>query len=408
MYPFRRIVCLFQVSLILLFAHCGGKPKVEADFSKLGWTEIVHEARGETLRMIMWQGDPLINRYMKEYIEPALKNEYGITLSITGGQGNAIVSMVMNEKEAGKKESDVDICWINGETFYQLRQVDGLYGPFVSQLPNSVYIDFDNPSIKYDFQKPVEGMECPWGNVQLCLIYNSEKVTDPPKNRAALAQFVKAYPGKFTIANDFTGLTFLKSVLIDIAGGPGELKGNFDSLKYCKYSAELWHYINSIKVDFWKQGKTFPSSTAMMHQLFGQGELYITMSNNDGEVDNKVEQGIFPKFARSYVLDAGTIQNSHYLGILKNSPHQAAAMVAINFMISPEAQLEKQKPLVWGDGTVLQTRKLPAGFAEKFDSLQERQYGPRRQAIQGKALMELDPQYMIRMNDDFKKYVIEQ
>ena len=44
-----------------------------------------------------------------------------------------------------------------------------------------------------------------------------------------------------------------------------------------------------------------------MHQMFSQGELYFTMSNNDGEVDNKVTEGTLPAFARSYVLDAGTV-----------------------------------------------------------------------------------------------------
>lgn len=65
-----------------------------------------------------------------------------------------------------------------------------------------------------------------------------------------------------------------------------------------------------------------------MHQLFASGELDFTMSNNDGEVDNKVIQGLLPKTSRAYVLDGGTIQNSHYIGITARSAHKAAAMVA--------------------------------------------------------------------------------
>ena len=77
------------------------------------------------------------------------------------------------------------------------------------------------------------------------------------------------------------------------------------------------------------------------------------MSNNDGEVDNKILQGLLPDTARAYVFDGGTIQNTHYLGIVKNARHVAGALVAINFMVSPEAQYEKMKPAVWGDGTIL-------------------------------------------------------
>ncbi|MBC7626262.1 ABC transporter substrate-binding protein, partial [Ferruginibacter sp.] len=328
-------------------------------------------------------------------------------LQISAGQGNQIVSILMSEKEAKKTASDIDMCWINGETFYQLRQISSLYGPFVNKLPNSKYINFNNPFIKYDFQEPIEGMECPWGNVQLCIIYNKNKVQAPPKNRAELALYVKQNTGRFTIGADFTGLTFLKSLLIDIAGGSKNMMGKFDEAKYTTYSHQLWDYINSIKPYFWKQGKTFPNAVAQIHQMFASGELYFTMSNNDGEVDNKVAEKIFPEFARSYVLDAGTIQNSHYLGITNTSGHKTAAMAIINFMISPEAQLEKNKSTVWGDGTVLDIAKLPDTLKLKFTALQERKYGPRRADIQSKALIELAPEYMIRLKDDFRKYVIE-
>ena len=380
----------------------------KADPVQLSWDEILKEAKGETVNFMMWQGDPQINKYINDYVVPAAKEKYGINLQVSAGQGNQLVSILMSEKEAGKKSSEIDMCWINGETFYQLRQIDALYGPFVNKLPNAQYIDFENPFIKYDFQEPVNGMECPWGNVQFCIIYNKDKVPAPPKNMTDLEVYAKQNPGRFTIGTDFTGLTFLKSLLIDIAGGSQNLEGKFDEIKYKNYSRQLWNYINRIKPYFWKQGKTFPNAVAQMHQLFAQGELYFTMSNNDGEVDNKVAEKVFPEFARSYVLESGTIQNSHYIGIVKSSEKKAAAMAVINFMISPEAQLQKNRSAVWGDGTVLDISKLPTAFKSRFDSLQLRAYGPRRADIQSKALRELAPEYMIHLSDDFRKYVIEQ
>jgi len=399
---------LLMLSAIFLSACNSNGTIKEKDPSQLSWNEILKQAKGQTLNFMMWQGDPQINKYINSYVIPAVKEKYGITLKTSAGQGNQLVSILMGEKEAAKTNSEIDMCWINGETFYQLKQIDALFGPFVSKLPNAALINLDNPFIKYDFQTPVNGMECPWGNVQLCLVYNKDKVPVPPKNRLELENYVKQNPGKFTIPNDFTGLTFLKSLLIDIAGGADSLTGPFNEAKYKIYSGQLWQYINHIKPYLWKSGKTFPNAVAPMHQMFSQGELYFTMSNNDGEVDNKVTEGTLPAFARSYVLDAGTIQNSHYLGITKNSNQKAASMVVINFMVSPDAQLEKQKSSVWGDGTVLDLNKLSAGEKAAFDSLQTRAYGPNRATIQPKALMELAPEYMIRLNDDFRKYVIEQ
>ncbi|MEP0480325.1 MAG: ABC transporter substrate-binding protein, partial [Nonlabens sp.] len=318
---------------------------------------------------------------------------------------NAVLQLNMTEKQAGKK-SNIDMMWINGETFYQLRQVKGLYGPFVDQLPNAQYIDLDNPFIGTDFQEPINGMETPWGNVQMTLIYNGDKVADLPQTRKELLDFVKANPGKFTFDNHFTGLTFLKALLIDIAGGKDALAGDFNEEKYNKYSAQLWSYVKELQPYLWKNGEAFPQNVAQMHQLFASGELLFTMSNNDAEVDNKINEGVFAASSRAYVPEFGTIQNSHYLGIASDAVDKAAAMVMINFMISPEAQLEKQNPDVWGDGTVLKMDRLSQEFQEKFQNIPSRKQAPNRKDIQDKALQELAPEYMIRLAEDFRKEII--
>jgi putative spermidine/putrescine transport system substrate-binding protein len=297
--------------------------------------------------------------------------------------------------------------WINGETFYQLRQIDALFGPFTGKLPNSRLIDFQNPFIRYDFQQEVEGYECPWGNVQLALIYDSRRVPEPPRTRQALAEWVRAHPGRFTFDTSFTGMTFLKSLLIDLGGGPTSLDGPFDEEKYRRLSAELWRWVNDLKPFLWKQGETFPTSVAQLHQLFAAGEIDFTMSNNDGDVDNKVLQGLFPDTARAFVLNGGTIQNTHFQGISRRAPHLAGALVTVNFLISPEAQNEKLKPAVWGDGTVLDVARLPAEWKERFENVPERRFAPKRTEIQPKALQEPASEYMIRLFEDFRKHVLE-
>ncbi len=392
---------------MLALASCGKKASERPGAAGLSWDQVVAQARGQTVTLVMWQGDPLINKYMQSFVVPGVEKEYGVTLKIASGQGNDLVSTLMTEHEAGKAESAYDLMWINGETFYQLRQLDGLLGPFTDRLPNSKFIDFQNPFIGYDFRQQVNGYECPWGNVQLTIIYDSARVQDPPRTREQLAAWVKAHPGRFTLDSSFTGLTFLKCLLYDFAGGAKELEGSFDESKYDKYSAQLWAYLNGIKQYFWKAGKTFPEGVAQLHQLYASGEIDFTMSNNDGEVDSKILQGILPETSRAYVLDAGTIQNSHYMGIPKNSAHAAAAMTVCNFLISPEAQYEKARPSVWGDGTVLAIDKLPPAWQERLRHIPQRTHAPQRAEIQAKALPEPASKYMIRLNEDFRKQVLE-
>ena len=393
---------------VLLLSCQPGAQQGTSDVMLLSWDDLVEEAKGSSLTMMMWQGDPLINRYMKDYVVPAMKDRFDIELQLVAGQGNVIVGTLMTEMEAGRKESQIDVVWINGETFYQLRQINGLFGPFVDKLPNSRFVDGDNPFIHTDFQQPVDGYECPWGNVQMAWIYNSAYVNEPPADVPAFERWLRENPGKFTLSNDFTGMTLLKSWLMFFAGGKDALQGPFDEVAYTRHSAELWEFVNRLKPYFWNRGESFPAGLSQLHQLYATGELWFTLSNNDAEVDNKVRQGLFPETSRAFVPDYGSICNSHYLGIVAHAPNKPAAMVLLDFLISPEAQLAKMDPENWGDGTVLDVDRLDAPFREKFAAANTRRFGPSREAIAPKALMEPDPVYMIRLFEDFRKKVLSE
>lgn len=400
----KKISLLF---ILLIVVSCNKKKEgTTQDVTSMTWSAIENQAKGKTVTMQMWMGDAKINQYMKNYIVPKVKKENNINLQIVDGQGTSVVQLLMTEQQANKTESDIDLMWINGETFYQLKQIKALFGPWTQQLPNAKFIDFKNPFIGTDFQQPIEGYEMPWGNVQMAIIYNSEKVPNPPKTRAELLQFVKLNPGVFTFDNSFTGLTFLKALLIDISGSKEALSGKFDAIKYQKYSTELWQYINELKPYLWRKGTVFPESVAQMHQLFANGELWFTMSNNDAEVDSKIQEGLFPQSAMAYVPSFGSIQNSHYIGIPANCGNKAAAMVVANAMISAEAQAKKMNPTVWGDGTVLDIATLSEKDKTFFKTIPARNKAPKRSEIQEKALKELEPKYMIKLAEDFKNNII--
>jgi len=395
-------------TFLLICVGCSTDEPDDADILTRSWEEIEATASGTQVNMIMWMGDPYINGYMNDFVKPTLKERYNIDLNIGSGQGNQIVSMLMTEMEAGKARSEVDMVWINGETFYQLRQIEALFGPFTDVLPNAEFIDFENPFIGIDFQQPTDGYEAPWGNVQFSIIYDTARVEFPPLNKDELAEWVQTNPGRFTFDTAFTGMTLLKCLLVNFAGDPQALNGSFDQEKYELYAGQLWDYINEIKPYFWKEGKTFPTGVAQMHQMFGNGEIDFTMSYNDGEIDNKILQGVFPESASAFVFETGTIQNSHYLGIVDNASNKAGALAVINFLTSPEAQLKKSEPAVWGDGTVLAIDRLPDEWRSKFEQTKGRIYAPNRTDFKTVAIQELAPEYMIRLYDDFRKQVLNE
>ena len=72
--------------------------------------------------------------------------------------------------------------------------------------------------------------------------------------------------------------------------------------------------------------------------MFADGELYLNMSYAPYSVTVNTEKGIYPGTARSFLFDSGMIGNTSYIAIAANAPHKAAAMVAINEVISAEMQ----------------------------------------------------------------------
>ena len=72
--------------------------------------------------------------------------------------------------------------------------------------------------------------------------------------------------------------------------------------------------------------------------MFKDGELVMTMSYGPYSVATGIEKGIYKDTVRTFVFDKGTVGNTNYMAIANNSPNKAAAMVAINEIISAEIQ----------------------------------------------------------------------
>ncbi len=403
-----RCIVLLLGSLGWVVGCAPNQQSDQPDWKQASWEEIEGAARGTTVNFMMWQGSPRINDYMNQYVVPALRDQFDIRLNISGGQGAEIVQLVMGEKQAGAAKGQVDVVWINGETFFQLRQINGLWGPFTDKLPHSAYIDFDNPFVSTDFQQPINGMESPWGISQFALFYDSLKVPNPPGTLAELEAFVKQYPGTFTISNDFTGMTMLKSFLAELSGSPEGLNGPFDEAKYQRLSAQLWDYLNRVKPYFWKEGTTFPTEHTRMDQMFASGELLLAYGFGEGGIEEKARQGLFPPSTRAYAWENGTVLNANYLGITANAANLPGAMVVINFLISPAAQREASRPDGMGANPVIELDRLPEAWQDSFASLPPRLYGPAMEELEDRAIQEPAPEYMLRLYEEFRTHVIEQ
>ena len=392
---------VLRASVVLLLSGCSGETKAAVDPGTLPWDAVEAHARGTSVTWRMWRGDPSINAYVDRWVAPRLRQRYGITLHTVEGQGPEIVNQLLLEKQAGAMGS-ADLVWINGEAFHNLREADLLYGPWAHRLPNAAFVDSASSTIQRDFEQPTDGYESPWGAVQFALIYDSARTPHPPGTIAELAAWIRRHPGRFTHDQGFTGTTFLKVLLYALNGGVATFQGGFEPERYHRGSERVWTWLDSLRPAFWRGGAAYPPGVAELHRLFANGEVDFSMSMNQNEVVTKVRQGVLPRTARPLLIRDGTIANTHYLGVPGNAANPAGALVVANFLLSPEAQLEKLKPEVWADGSVLATPRLPPAWAGQFRALEAASHALPLDSLTKYARPEVAPEYHERLAADWR------
>ncbi|RSK29068.1 ABC transporter substrate-binding protein [Bacillus sp. HMF5848] len=355
---------LLIILATLLIAGCSNSNSEETATSILDqdWQQIEEAAKGTEVHIFMWGGDDGVNSYIDDWVAPRLKDNYDIKLVRHPMDAADFISKLMTEKKADKTKGTIDIIWINGENFRNAKENGLLLGSFATKLPNlQNYIGEDKAYVTNDMGTAIEGLEAPWGKVQFVLNYDSAKVQNPPTTFTELLQWVQENPGQFTYpnVNDFTGNAFVRQLLYDVAtNDPTAIQNSYNEQWLTENSGRIWSVLNNLEASLWREGKTYPESLAQLDQLYSKGEVAFTMAFNERRVSSLIEDGVFPETTKSLVLQPGSIGNSHYLSVPFNSPNAAGAITAINFFLSPEAQIAKMDESMWGEGTVLDASKL--------------------------------------------------
>ncbi len=396
-----------KLALLLLMVATATQPVLADSASMpLDWPRTVAVARGQTVYFNAWGGSERINDYIA-WVGERVAADYGITLKQVKLADTAdAVARVLAEKTAGKVSGgSVDLIWINGENFSAMKAQALLFGPFAEALPNDRLVDtLGKPTTRVDFTVPVDGLEAPWGMAQIVFLYDTARVAQPPRNMAQFLAWATAHPGRFTYPAppDFTGSTFLKQALYGLATDRDALQRPAGDDNFAAVTLPLWQWLDRLHPLLWRGGRTFPQNDQGQRQLLDDGEIDISLSFNPGEASSAIAQGLLPATVRTYVLDGGTIGNTHFVAIPFNASVKEAAMVVANFLLSPEAQLRKQDPSIWGDPTVLAMDKLDPEDREKFAALP---LGPATlsPAELGPALLEPHPSWMTRIEAEWRR-----
>ena len=345
------------------------------------------------VNMYMWGGSKEINKFMDEVIAVNLEKNENIKLNrVPISNIKDTVNKLIVEKQAGKTSGSVDLIWINGENFKELKKADVLEKNIGKNLENLKYVK--TSTLEKDFGEPIDGYEIPWGEAQFNFIYRgTEKI--PFKNYMELMEYVKKNPGKFTYpeVNNFTGSAFVRNMAIDILGYK-----NIENMSEKELENNLkivWNYFNEIKPYLWREGNTYPESEGKLDTLYENGEVDVTMGYTLNKVTSKITAGQYQNTSKSFLLEKGTLFNNHYLAIPANGKNKLEAEKVIDYLISSEGQLLKQEPKNWGDLTILDMDMLNENEREKFKSLVENDHLPSMDQLKERRVKELSPEKLL-------------
>ncbi|GAL27639.1 ABC transporter periplasmic substrate-binding protein YnjB [Vibrio variabilis] len=367
---------LFKTSLTSSLAMVASALSASSAFAEdVNWDDVVKKAEGQSVYFHAWGGSQEINRYL-QWAGKELKAQYGVNFNHVKVTDIAETgSRLLAEKAAGKNSGgSVDMVWINGENFKSMKDNALLYGPFVSDLPNWQYVDKSLP-VDSDFSEPTEGLEAPWGVGQLVFIHDTQSLNNPPVSYMEMLNYAKAYPNKLSYPKppEFHGTSFLKSLLIELTDNDPSLAKPVDQADFAGVTQPLWNYLDEFHKVAWRGGKQFPAGTAETIQLLDDGQIDLAITFNPNAVYSAQASGNLSDTTTAYAMESGALSNIHFLAVPWNANAKEGALVAINFLLSPEAQSRKGDINVWGDPSVLNKQYLKGSAAktQQFKSVAE-------------------------------------
>ena len=334
------------------------------------WAALEARARGQKVFFNAWGGSERTNAYL-QWVAGEVARRHGVQLEHVKITDTAeAVKRVRGEKAAGKLQGgSVDMVWINGENFLTLKREGLLFGPFAESLPNYRWVDTQGkPTTRIDFSEPVDGLEAPWGMAQFTFYADRTRVPEPPRSMAALLEFARRNPGRVTYPRppNFHGTSFVKQALVEVQRERSVLYQPVDNALFAGVTAPLWSYLDALRPHLWRAGRQYPQNAAAIRQMLADGELLVALTFNPNEAANEIAAKRLPETVYSWQNSGGSIGNTHFLAVPFNASAKEGAQVAINLMLSPEAQARKADIAVWGDPTVLAIDRLPPDERERF------------------------------------------
>jgi putative thiamine transport system substrate-binding protein len=367
----KLLLPLLTVFGLLACSKSVEQDNVQSNPLDVSWNQIEERAKEQSVYWNAWGGDPRVNAYI-DWVSEQVEQRFEVDLIHVKLNDTAeAVSRILSERAAGREQGgSVDLIWINGENFADLKANQMLFGPLSSKLPNFYWVDHSQPAFVKDFTIDVDELQVPWGLSTLVWLYNSDAVASPPQSAKEMLDWASKNPGRLTYPAppNFVGSSFLKQLLIEFTRDKERLsKPVSDNATYL--ADPVFEYLEQLHPFLWRSGNSFPVSAEALKQLLADNEVDFSLNFNPAEGISGILSGQLPETTRTYTMDTGALTNGHFVAIPSNANSKEGAMVVANFLLSSEAQARKADIRTWGDASSLDIEKLGPTEKRLFTAL---------------------------------------
>ena len=326
-----RFFLAFLVLAILVSGIICTAGAQEIDLQTASWDEIVAAAKEDgQVTFYAW--------YFPDYFKEAsqdFEEQYDIKVNLIVGDQTANFNKAISEKD--RETGTIDVMIVGGQWVKTTMDLDLFYGPMKNVIPDA---DKLAPSL-WEVQEGVltKGYLTPFHRNQTGILYDPERVSNPPQTWEELEAWIDANPKKFGFCDPSkggSGQSFVHTLIKETCGGLEKYKGDTDVVpeKVANWD-QAWKWANDRE-----DRLTFTVSNNDSITRINDGEMAMTFAWDDNVKDMMNKGNIFTR-AKMYIPEMGAAGGGDTLGLLKNSPHKAAGTLFIYHIGTREQQLKK-------------------------------------------------------------------
>lgn len=329
----KKSILLFVAIVTVAFVFGFSQPvHAEMDYMNMSWDQIVEAAKEEgSLTFFAWWGEEYWKTAGRQFEE-----KYGIKTKILIADANATQNKVLAEKD--KDVGTIDAMLIGGAGIKTAIEAGIFYGPIQGVIPGADKLDPKLSKIQEGVE--IKGFVIPIYRNQTGLLYNPDRVSNPPQTWDELVAWIEANPKQFSFCDPSkggSGQAFVQTAIGYLAGGLEKYRGDTElDPEKVKNWDEVWAWFNKME----EEGLvTITGSNNESLTRLNEGEVSLAVAWDD-DTFIAFKKGMMMKQAKLYIPEMRLPGGGDTAGVLKNAKNKAAALLFLAYLVEPEMQVQ--------------------------------------------------------------------